>query len=92
MKSFPFVVFMLGIHWVFAQAPTAMVPDANMNRPIAAYNTVFIEEMTWLEVRDTIKEGKTTVIIATGGIEQNGLYLAQGKPTHIGRPSTLHQC
>jgi len=48
--------------------------------------------MTWLEVRDAIKEGKTIVIFATGGISQNGLYLAQGKPTHIGRPSTLHQC
>ena len=47
--------------------------------------------MTWFEVRDAIKEGKTTVIIATGGIEQNGPYLAQGKPTHTARPSTLHQ-
>ena len=48
--------------------------------------------MTWFEDRDAIKEGKTTVIIATGGIEQNGPYLAQEKPTHIGCPSTLRQC
>ncbi len=88
MKSFPFVVFMLGIRWAFAQAPSAMVPDANMPRPIAAYNTVFIEEMTWLEVRDAIKEGKTTVIIATGGIEQNGPYLATGKHDYILRATT----
>jgi len=43
MKSFPFVVFMLGIHWVFAQAPSAMVRDANMPRPIAAYNMYLLK-------------------------------------------------
>jgi len=40
---------------------------------------VFIEDMTWMEVRDAMKAGKDTVIIATGGIEQNGPYLVTGK-------------
>jgi creatinine amidohydrolase len=59
--------------------PNAGVRDFEMPRPIAAHNSVWIEELTWLEVRDAIRAGKTTAIIATGGVEQNGPYLATGK-------------
>ncbi len=52
-------------------------------RPIDGINTVFIEEMTWMEVRDAIRDGRTTVIIATGGIEQNGPYVASGKHNFV---------
>ena len=55
------------------------VTDLNMPRPIAAFESVWIEELTWLEVRDAIRAGKKTVIIPTGGIEQNGPYLATAK-------------
>ena len=66
----------------------AMAPDPNMARPIAARDSVFIEELTWLEVRDAIRAGKTTVIIATGGVEQNGPYLASGKHNYVLRATT----
>ena len=36
-----------------------------------------------MEVRDALKAGKTTVIIPTGGVEQNGPYLATGKHDYI---------
>lgn len=52
-------------------------------RPIEALNSVWIEELTWLEVRDAIASGKTTAIISTGGIEQNGPYVATGKHNYI---------
>ncbi len=52
-------------------------------RPIEALNSVWIEELTWLEVRDAIAAGKTTAIISTGGIEQNGPYVATGKHNYI---------
>jgi creatinine amidohydrolase/Fe(II)-dependent formamide hydrolase-like protein len=52
-------------------------------RPIDAHNSVWIEELTWMEVRDAIAAGKTTVIIPTGGIEQNGPYLATGKHNYV---------
>lgn len=52
-------------------------------RPIDALNSVWIEELTWMEVRDAIREGKTTAIISTGGIEQNGPYLATGKHNYV---------
>ena len=38
-------------------------------RPIDVVDTVFIEELTWMEVRDAIRGGKTTVVVASGGIE-----------------------
>lgn len=63
--------------------PDPMRPDPNMPRAIAARNTVWIEEMTWLEVRDAMKAGKRSVLIATGGVEQNGPYLAAGKHNYI---------
>jgi creatinine amidohydrolase/Fe(II)-dependent formamide hydrolase-like protein len=64
--------------------PQAADPDT---RPIAALDSVFIEEMTWMEVRDAMKE-KTTVIIPTGGVEQNGPYIATGKHNYILRATT----
>lgn len=63
-------------------------PDPEMKRPIAARDTVFIEELTWMEVRDAIKAGKTTAIIATGGVEMNGPYVATGKHNYVLRATT----
>jgi creatinine amidohydrolase/Fe(II)-dependent formamide hydrolase-like protein len=52
-------------------------------RPIDAFDSVWIEELTWMEVRDALADGKTTAIITTGGIEQNGPYLATGKHNYV---------
>jgi creatinine amidohydrolase len=57
--------------------------DLDMPRPIAASDAIHIEEMTWLEVRDAIADGKTTAIVGTGGIEQNGPYVASGKHNFV---------
>jgi creatinine amidohydrolase len=56
-----------------------------MERPIDAIDTIWLEEMTWLEVRDAMKAGKNTVIVPTGGVEQNGPYLALGKHNYVNR-------
>jgi creatinine amidohydrolase/Fe(II)-dependent formamide hydrolase-like protein len=69
-------------------SPSALSPDPNMPRPIDAYDSVFIEELTWLEVRDAIKAGKDTIIVATGGMEMNGPYLATGKHNYVLRATT----
>ncbi len=55
----------------------------SMPRPIEALNSVWIDELTWMEVRDAIAAGNTTAIIPTGGIEQNGPYLATGKHNYV---------
>ena len=40
-------------------------------RPIDAVESLWTEELTWMEVRDAVKAGKTTILIGTGGLEQN---------------------
>jgi creatinine amidohydrolase/Fe(II)-dependent formamide hydrolase-like protein len=56
-----------------------------MPRPIDMHDTVWIEDLTSLEVRDLIKAGKTTGIILTGGMEENGPYLTLGKHNNVMR-------
>jgi creatinine amidohydrolase/Fe(II)-dependent formamide hydrolase-like protein len=51
--------------------------------PLPAPNTVWLEEMTWMDVRDAVAAGKTTVIIATGGMEPNGPFLVTGKHNYV---------
>jgi len=51
--------------------------------PLTPPNTVWLEEMTWMDVRDAMKAGKTTAIISTGGIEPNGPWLALGKHNYV---------
>jgi creatinine amidohydrolase/Fe(II)-dependent formamide hydrolase-like protein len=55
----------------------------NAANPLPAPNTVWLEEMTWMDVRDAMSAGKTTVIIPTGGIEPNGPWLALGKHNYV---------
>jgi creatinine amidohydrolase/Fe(II)-dependent formamide hydrolase-like protein len=71
-----------------AAPPDPVTPDPNSSRPIEAVESVFTEELTWMEIRDAMKSGKTTVIIATGGVEQNGPYLATGKHNYVLRATT----
>ena len=62
-----------------AAARRAYEEEAAKARPIAALDTVWIEEMTYLEVRDAMKAGKTTALVFAGSTEQNGPYLAGAK-------------
>jgi creatinine amidohydrolase len=56
---------------------------ADAANPLPAPDTVWIEEMTWMDVRDALKAGKTTAIIPTGGIEPNGPWLVLGKHNYV---------
>lgn len=69
----------------FAQAAS---PDPESPSPIDPLDSVWLEELTWMEVRDAIRGGNTTAIVATGGLEQNGPYLATGKHNIILRATT----
>ncbi len=66
-----------------AEAARQLEEEMNTPRSIEALNSVWIEELTWMEVRDAIREGTTTAIIPTGGMEQNGPYLAIGKHNYV---------
>ena len=59
-------------------------PNRDIPRPIDAGESLWAEELTWMEIRDLIKAGKaTTIIIGTGGVEQNGPYVAGGKHNYV---------
>lgn len=49
----------------------------------AAQTSVYLEELTWTEVREAINAGKKAVIIPTGGTEQNGPHMVLGKHNFI---------
>ena len=46
-------------------------------------DTVFLEALTWTEVRDAVEAGVTTAIVPTAGTEQNGPHMALGKHRFI---------
>src|SRR4030095_13918520 len=54
-----------------------------MARPIDMHDSIWIEDLTMMEVRDLLKAGKTTALILTGGIEENGPYLTTGKHNNV---------
>jgi creatinine amidohydrolase len=62
------IVLLLFAVFCFAGSALAQAPGS-----------VFIEELTWTELRDAVASGKTTIIIPVGGVEQSGPYVALGK-------------
>lgn len=45
--------------------------------------TVWMEDLTWVELKAQIDTGYTTVILPTGGLEQNGPFISLGKHNHV---------
>ena len=72
-RAFMSVIFLIATQVTFAQTP----------------KTVFLEDLTWTELRDQIQSGKTTIIIPVGGTEQSGPDVALGK--HNARVKVLSQ-
>lgn len=66
-----------------AERQAAFEAEIEMENPIPARDSVWIEELTWIEIRDLMAAGKTTAIVSTGGIEQNGPYVAMGKHNYV---------
>jgi hypothetical protein len=73
------LVFAASVSQSFAQ--NRLPPDAP--RPIEIENSLWAEELTFMEIRDAIRSGTTTIIIGTGGVEQNGPYVAGGKHNYV---------
>ncbi|MDX1974274.1 MAG: creatininase family protein [Rickettsiales bacterium] len=57
--------------------------------PLASYaaevDSVYMEELTWMEIRDRMQAGANIAIIPTGGHEQNGPHMVEGKHNIIVR-------
>ena len=61
---------------VSAQRPANAPDTAPAGKPP---DTVFLEDLTWAEVRDMVKAGTTTAIIGTAGTEQKGPHMVDGE-------------
>jgi creatinine amidohydrolase/Fe(II)-dependent formamide hydrolase-like protein len=51
----------------------------------AQTRSVYLEELTWPEIREAQAAGKTSALIVVGGIEQNGHHMALAKHNVIAR-------
>ena len=51
----------------------------------AQTRSVYIEDLTWLEIRDSMAAGKTAAILYAGGTEQNGPHMSLAKHNLIAR-------
>lgn len=73
---FPIALAMLVFVTASAQRPANAPPTGPAGKPP---DSVFIEDLTWAEVRDLIKAGTTTVIVGTAGTEQKGPHMVDGE-------------
>ena len=48
-----------------------------------AGESVYFDELTWVEVEAKMTDGFRTVILPTGGIEQNGAHVVLSKHQHV---------
>jgi creatinine amidohydrolase/Fe(II)-dependent formamide hydrolase-like protein len=80
----------LGVLPLAAQNGAAPRPLKEFANPpaIRAVDTVFLEDMTWLEIRDAMKAGKTTVIVPAGGLEATGPFITLNKHQNMLRAQT----
>lgn len=69
---------------LFAVVLIASGAAAQANGP-SAPERLDIADMTWVELRQAIEQGYTTVIVPSGGIEENGPHMVLGKHDQIVR-------
>ena len=86
MKKLNRIICGVSLALVSAAMLSAQNTDAStplreyVNPPaIRPVDTVFMEDMTWLEIRNAMKAGKTTVILPAGGLEASGPFLILDK-------------
>jgi creatinine amidohydrolase/Fe(II)-dependent formamide hydrolase-like protein len=70
------VLLLLPLVTLTAQRPDNAPETAPSGKPP---DTVFLEDLTWAEVRDLVKAGTTTIIIGTAGTEQKGPHMVDGE-------------
>ena len=79
----PFSALKLALSAIVGVAIALVVVQRPLTAPLP--DTVEIADMTWVEVRSAIARGYSTVIVPSGGIEQNGPHMILGKHDYIVR-------
>lgn len=70
---------------IAALAACIMLVAASPLRSAPVGDSVYMEELTWVELRDAIAHGKTVAIVPTGGTEEGGPHLVLGKHNYVVR-------
>ena len=73
------VAKMRGMSPIRALLACLLIGVASIAQAAPAADSVYLEELTWTELRDRLKAGQTTVIVPVGGTEQSGPHIALGK-------------
>lgn len=71
----------LAIALAVACLGSLMVAQRPLTAPLP--DTIEISDLTWVEVREFVRHGYTTVIVPSGGLEQNGPNLIIGKHDRV---------
>jgi creatinine amidohydrolase len=86
-----------GLAAVLAGPIVVSAQNAAESRPLKVYNdppvikstdSVFMDDMTWSEITNAMKAGKTTVILPAGGLEATGPFITLNKHQNMLRAST----
>jgi creatinine amidohydrolase len=59
----------------------SLAPTRTLTAPLS--NVLTIKDLTWVQVQTAVQAGHTTVLVPTGGIEQNGPHMILGKHDYI---------
>jgi len=73
------ILMLVAVAYISGVFPSLAQDIRNAPRPIEAVDTVWLEGMTSMEVRDSIAAGTTTAIVMTGGMDENGPYIVTGQ-------------
>ena len=69
-------------------APSSALKVYNNPPVIKPIDSVFMDDMTWSEITNAMKAGKTTVILPAGGLEATGPFITLNKHQNMLRAST----
>lgn len=95
MKKFVWIA--AGLATLLAGPIVVSAQSAAESRPLKVYNdppvikptdSVFMDDMTWSEITNAMKAGKTTVILPAGGLEATGPFITLNKHQNMLRAST----
>jgi len=83
MKLLVSMFLVLFANSVWTDSAIAQDPESIWDEAVGGMDTVFLEEMTSGEIAAALRNGFTSVVVATGGLEQNGPYVATGKHNYV---------